>query len=232
LIVLSRREARGGAPGAYRTLALALASALSPVVVYALINLLSHHATFGLVSTAIPLSGRHGSLFGELSYIWQFYLPRLPGMHNDFVGLFTTRQVWFHGLVGLYGWLDTVFPGWVYDVALIPAGLIAALCLRTLALERARLRARLAELATYGLMAIGLLVLVGADAFLEFPTEVGNFAEPRYMLPLLVFWGAALALAARGAGRRWGPVVGATILVLAFAHDLFSQLLVIARYYG
>jgi hypothetical protein len=41
-----------------------------------------------------------------------------------------------------------------------------------------------------------------------------------------------LALAARGAGRRWGPAAGALILVLLFSHDLFSQLQVIARYYG
>ncbi len=43
---------------------------------------------------------------------------------------------------------------------------------------------------------------------------------------------AALALAARGAGRRWGPAVGAVIVVLFLAHDIFSQLLVLGRYYG
>jgi hypothetical protein len=41
-----------------------------------------------------------------------------------------------------------------------------------------------------------------------------------------------VALAARGAGRRWGPAVGAAIIILMLAHDLFSQLQVIARYYG
>ena len=44
--------------------------------------------------------------------------------------------------------------------------------------------------------------------------------------------GAALALAARGAGRRWGPAVGALIVVLFLAHDIFSQLLVASRFYG
>jgi 4-amino-4-deoxy-L-arabinose transferase-like glycosyltransferase len=232
LAVLARRGARSGDPAAYRTLGLALGIALSPAVLYALVNALSHHATFGQLSTTVLATSRHGSLLGEISYIWQFYFPRLPGMGNDFVGLLTIRQVWFNGLVGLYGWLDTVFPGWVYDVALIPAGLIAAFCARTLVVERSTLRARLAELATYGLMAVGLAGSVAATAYLEFPREVGNYAEPRYLLPLLVAWGAILALATRGAGRRWGPAVGATIVVLAFAHDLFSQLLVISRYYG
>jgi hypothetical protein len=41
-----------------------------------------------------------------------------------------------------------------------------------------------------------------------------------------------LALAARGAGRRWGPVVGALIVVAILAHDIFSQLLVVSRFYS
>jgi hypothetical protein len=49
---------------------------------------------------------------------------------------------------------------------------------------------------------------------------------------MAVLFGAILALAARGAGRRWGPAVGALIVVLVFGHDIFSQLLVVSRYYG
>jgi hypothetical protein len=41
-----------------------------------------------------------------------------------------------------------------------------------------------------------------------------------------------LVLAARGAGRRWVPAVGALIVVQFIAHDIFSQLQVIARFYG
>jgi hypothetical protein len=41
-----------------------------------------------------------------------------------------------------------------------------------------------------------------------------------------------LALAARGAGRRWGPPVGALIIVLFLGYDIFSQLLVVSRFYG
>jgi len=60
-----------------------------------------------------------------------------------------------------------VFPGWVYDVALIPFAAIVLLCVRELVRRRAALHGRLAELVT-----------------------------------------------------------------LALAHDLFSQLQVVARYYG
>ena len=127
-----------------------MALAAAPVVLYALVNLFSGHAAFGIFSGgASDLTSGHSSIGGELSYIWQFYLPRLPWMHSDFGGIFTTRQIWFKDLIGLYGWSDTVFPGWAYNVALIPAGLIAILCIRSLVIDRTVLRSRSAELVTF-----------------------------------------------------------------------------------
>jgi 4-amino-4-deoxy-L-arabinose transferase-like glycosyltransferase len=231
LIVLTRRAARSEGRAAYRSLATAAAIGASPVCLYALVNLLSNHPGLGLASVGIDLTRKHGSLLGEVSYIWQLYMPRLPGMANDFPGLLTTR-LWFDRSVGLYGWLDTTFPSWVYNVALIPAGLIVALFVRALIASRAALRQRIWELLAYAVMGTGVLALVGADSFLEFPERSGGYSEPRYLLPMAVLFGAMLALAARGAGRRWGPVVGALIVVLILGHDIFSQLLVVSRYYG
>jgi 4-amino-4-deoxy-L-arabinose transferase-like glycosyltransferase len=234
LVLLARREAKASGPSAYyRMLAPALAIAVSPGVLYGLVNILSNHHTFGLVSGgATGLTVTHHSISGALSYIWQFYLPRLPWLHNDFDGIFTTRQIWFRDVIGLYGWGDTAFPNWVYDVALIPIAAILALCIRSLVLSRATLRARAPELATYAVMALGLLVLVGASGYLAFPSSAAEFTDARYLLPLVVLWAAILALAARGGGRRWGPVVGVLLVVLIMGHDIFSQLQVIARYYG
>ena len=76
------------------------------------------------------------------------------------------------------------------------------------------------------------MVLIGTSAYLNEEGESLGFAEPRYLLPLLPLFAAVLALAARGAGRRWGPAVGALIVALFLAHDVFSQLLVVARFYG
>jgi 4-amino-4-deoxy-L-arabinose transferase-like glycosyltransferase len=234
LVLLTRREAKSAGPRAYyRLLAPALAIAVSPGVLYGLVNLLSDHHTFGIVSGgAAGLTATRHSVSGALSYIWQFYLPRLPWMHNDFDGIFTTRQIWFRNVIGLYGWGDTAFPNWVYDFALIPFAAILALCIRSLVLSRRTLRARAPELATYALMSLGLLLLIGASGYLAFPSSAAEFTDARYLLPLVVLWAAILALAARGAGRRWGPAVGALIVVLIIGHDIFSQLQVIGRYYG
>ncbi|HLM87185.1 MAG TPA: DUF2142 domain-containing protein, partial [Solirubrobacteraceae bacterium] len=230
LVVLSVRAARGAGRSAYRLIALGGCVALSPAALYIASNALSGKPTLGIVSSALHLT--HGSLFSQASYIWQLYLPRLPGMVDDFPGLFTTRQLWFNGYVGLYGWLDTPFPAWVDNLALIPAAAIALLCGRSLVQRRSALRARAAELVVYAAMALGLMLLIGADSFHAFPETDAEYAQVRYLLPLLPLLGAIFALAARGAGRRWGPAAGTLIVILFVAHDIFSQLQVLARYYG
>jgi Predicted membrane protein (DUF2142) len=232
LVFLALRDARmSGRARALGSLALAFAIAAAPVVVYATANVLEGRNTLGIVSSTLDLGERRGGFFDELSYLWQFYLPRLPGMDNYFPGLSMTRQVWFDKAVGFYGWLDTSFPLWVDNVALAPATLIALLCVRGLFLWRAALRRHLAELLAYGAMCVGLMALIAASAYYNTEESLG-FAEPRYLVPLVPLLAVALAFAALGAGRRWGASVGVVIVVLFLGHDIFSQLLVVGRYYG
>jgi Predicted membrane protein (DUF2142) len=231
LVLLSRREAKSDRGAALRRLAAAAAIGASPVCAYALVNLASNHPSLGLASIGVAQTGKQGSIFRELSYIWQFWLPRPPGMANYFPGLSSSR-LWFDRSVGLYGWLDTAFPQWVYNVAILPAVLIAAGCVAGLAASRTELRRRAGEVAAYTTMGLGVMVLVGADSYLEYPGRSGGYTEPRYLLPMAVLFGAMLALAARGAGKRWGPIAGVAIIVAIFGHDIFSQLLVVSRYYG
>jgi len=227
-VVLLARRARGRS--GLRSAALCAAPPLILVAAYAAANALSGKPLLGFVSSAA--GSVHGSLLAEANYIWQLYLPPIPGTVVDFPGLFTARQLWFHGYVGLFGWFDTTFPGWVYTLALLPAGAIALLCARALAVQREALHARAGELAVYATMALGLLALIGADSYSLFPMFTATYAQARYLLPLLPLLGAILALAARGAGSRWGPAAGTLIVVLFLAHNLFSQLLLIGRYYG
>ncbi len=76
----------------------------------------------------------------ELSYTWQMFLPSLPGMTQYFKGMFPLREVWFDRSVGLYGWMDTMFPSWVNNVALVLAGAVALLCGRELYARRRALQ--------------------------------------------------------------------------------------------
>jgi 4-amino-4-deoxy-L-arabinose transferase-like glycosyltransferase len=231
LTILTVRAARVSGRAAYRWLALALVVAASPVLVYVFINVLSHHRAAGQAAGISTLI--HGSVLSEISYIWQFYLPRLPGMTSYFPGVLTTRQLWFNGFVGLFGWVDTQFAGWVYDLALIPAGVLAALCVRALAGRRELLRGRLGEPLVYGVMSVGVMALVGGDSYVSDVLEhIGPYLQPRYLLPMIPLFGLTLALAVRGAGARWGPAVGTLIVVLFAAQDVFGQMQTIARFYG
>jgi hypothetical protein len=239
LIVLVVREVGSNDPGtarryreALQSPALAIGIGGSPVILYGLVNLLSNHPAFGYLS-GIAGQFTKGSIFDEFSYVWTLYLPRLPGMTHYIEGISTTRDIWFNRSVGLYGWIDTEFPEWVNTIALVPAGAIALLCGRALVMQRAVLRSRLPELLVYGSICLGVLVMVGltsytADALLH--SEA--YGDPRYLLPMLALLGAVLALAVRGAGRRWAPATAAALVVLFLAHDIFSQLQAIARYYG
>jgi len=216
-----------------RSATVALAVAASALALAAALGELSGDASGHYISSFVAKVGLTNNALSELSYTWQFYLPRLPGMASYFPGVFTTRQLWFNGLVGFYGWGDTAFPTWVYNAALIPAGLIGLLWLLAVLSRRDALHRRWAELAVYATMAAGLLTLVGITSY---DGDVigggGAFWEPRYLVPLLPLFAAALALAARGAGRHLGPLAGVLIVVLVLGHDVFSQLLVVSRYYG
>lgn len=212
----------------YRRLAIAIGIIIVPLGLFVLRDASSDQPSTDVLSGALRLAGHH-SLTGAAGYLWQLYLPRLPGMSAAFHGV-SGSWLWFNMLVGQYGWLDTTFPGWVVRAALVPAALLAMLLASGLLASRKALRARWLELMVYAVVGLGLLVSIGLDEYIH--GAQGEYLQFRYVLPLVALVGAAFALAARGAGRRWGPVAGAVIVMLVLAHDIFSQLLVISRYYG
>jgi hypothetical protein len=229
LIVLGVRDRRSEGSEALLSSAIAIAIGASPVVLYLLASLASSHPVLGTISFTT-----HKSIFHEIDYIWELYLPRLPGMTHYFVGTSTLHDVWLDRTVGLYGWIDTEFPGWVDNIGIGLGAALGLLCARELIAERTALRAHLSELAIYAAMGIGVLLMVGAASFTSYTGTGGveGFGDPRYLLPMLPLLGAFVTLAIRGAGRRWAPAAGAVILVAFLAHDIFSQMQVIARYYG
>jgi 4-amino-4-deoxy-L-arabinose transferase-like glycosyltransferase len=217
---------------AFGRLLLACVIAAGPILFSLVTGVLSSHDALHWVSESVRGIAPHGSLPARLEYAWELYLPRLPGMVNDFPGVFTTVQIWFNGFVGLYGWGDTPFPAWVYDLAVVPAGIVVSLAVRGLAGRRKVLRGRAGELCVYALIAGGVMAMVAASSYGVFPARDAEYAHVRYLFPTLAPLGAVLVLAVRGAGTRWGPAVGVLIVVVVLAQDIFSQLLVVAHYYG
>jgi 4-amino-4-deoxy-L-arabinose transferase-like glycosyltransferase len=232
LVVLAVHESKSRGRVGLQAPLIAAGIGLAPVMLYALLNAIANKPTFGIASGVAGTIGAK-SLFHECSYIWQMYLPRLPGMTHYFKGMATYKDVWFDRSVGLYGWMDTTFPGWVDNVALVPAVAIALLCGRELVAHRHTLSARLPEISIYAAITIGVLVMLGVSSYgSDVIHKELAYGEPRYLLPMLPLLGAVIVLAVRGAGRKWAPVIGAAIVLLFLGHDIFSQLQVIARYYG
>jgi Predicted membrane protein (DUF2142) len=231
LLVLAVRAARArSSRSPYGWLVIALGIAAVPAGIYFALQTSSAPHPGEVLSGAVGLAGRQKSIPDAISHIWQLYLPRLPGMSPAYHGMSGASFLWWEGIVGKYGWLDTDFPRWVVKVALIPAALLALLLARALLVSRAALRSRPLEICVYAVMALGILGVIGVDEYIH--DTPGEYIQLRYALPLIALLGVGLALAARGAGRRWGPAAGALIVVLLLAHDLFSQLLTISRYYG
>lgn len=167
-------------------------------------------------------------------YVWQFFLPRLPFMHSMFTSYpqYGAWQVYWRGFVGRFGWFEYNFPEWVnISVFVLLLGIIA-LAVRALVQRRRSLGRRWAELGTYAVMVLGIVVLINTVGYLATPNSRHNFEQTRYLFPLLPLYGALVAVAVKGAGRRWGPALGALLVVLAFSHTLFAELLTLVRYYA
>ncbi len=219
---------------ALRGAAWAVGLLAAPVLAYLALNHLvwkrgAIPGGIGSVSSS-SATGPRFSFGAELSHIWQLFLPPL-GMHRQFTYLPLART-WFKGFIGRFGWLDYTFPEWFYRIALGVVLLVGVLALAELVRRRHTLTRRLGELAVYVLALLGLCVEIGVESYREAILNGGLFEQARYLLPLLCLYAALAALASRAGGRRFGPAIGAALVMLAIGHDLFAQAITIARYYA
>jgi hypothetical protein len=238
LLLLGWRALPADRTRALKMLGTTIAVAVVPVGLYALLNVVAWHrggptagGLAGATSSALP-SGGAITLHQSLDYIWELYLPRLWFMHHAYFAQYPGWELWLNGSIGHFGWLDYTFPAWVYTDARYVFYGLAALALAGLVWVRAGIRSMLPIFACFAVMAVGI---GGAIGYAGIRYRLANgypFEQARYLFPLLCLYAVFIALAARGAGRRWGPVLGAAIVVLAMAHGLFAETLTISRYYG
>jgi 4-amino-4-deoxy-L-arabinose transferase-like glycosyltransferase len=172
-----------------------------------------------------------GGAGDRISFMWQLFLPRVPGLSDYFPGV-PLQTVWLNGLIGKFGWLDYRFPDWVYTVGLCVFVAMALAALAALWQSRPALRNRLGELATYAAATAGLCLVIALADYSAHRNDQPPIEQARYLLPLLALYAAIVAAAARLGGRRWGPVIGAILVAVAASHSLFAQLLTLTRYYA
>jgi hypothetical protein len=217
---------------------LACAVAVIPVALYALLNVTAWHrggitagGLAGATNSALP-GGGAVTLRETLDYTWELYLPRLWFMNHAFFAEDPIWATWLDGSIGHFGWLDYTFPAWVYNDGRDILYVLTALALVGLVRVRAGIKSMLPIFACFAVMAVGLLGAIGY-AGIRYQLSTGYpFAQARYLFPLVVFYALFIVLAARAAPRRWAPLLGALLVVLAMTHGLFAETLTISRYYG
>jgi 4-amino-4-deoxy-L-arabinose transferase-like glycosyltransferase len=225
------RLPRGGRRPAVKGALAAAAIGLLPWAVWAVtVNYILDRPT--AVTGGVGTGTAGVTIPGQLSYLWQSFLPKLPFM-TDFFPFYLPWDIYFQGFMGRFGWAEYTFPLNWQRAALALFVVLSVLAGVELWRNRDILKRRWIEPLSYAVMFVGLLLLIALAAYRYQVVMPGTFFEQgRYLLPLLGLYGVFMALAARGAGRRFGPALGAFLIVLAMGHSLFAMLLTISRFYG
>jgi 4-amino-4-deoxy-L-arabinose transferase-like glycosyltransferase len=227
LAVGSWRLIRARAPGWWRPAATGVVAFAVPAGAwFVTAQIVARPAAPQLASSA-PASEVNWREF--VSYVWQFYLPKLPTQDELTVAPSGLYDIWIRQSWGAFGWLEVRFSEGTYEIfaaltALIAVGAILAI------VKRCR-RSDLQLLAFYGLVVVGLLAGLHWTEYNQL-VQGNSFNQGRYLFPLIALFGVAVASTLalfRGAGR----LVGAGLVVGAMAgFQLFSLAIVLARFYA
>jgi 4-amino-4-deoxy-L-arabinose transferase-like glycosyltransferase len=194
---------------AFGQFAAPVAALAAPVLGWiALATALGRPAVNTIQSTA---SARPFNLRQFISYVWQFYLPRLPFLtrFRETPGL-PLYDYWIREGWGVFGWRDVAMPAWIYGVFAAISALVALVSVAFLALIRDRVR--LALLAFFGLALIALLVGLHVTDYRAIIAGQAAVIQGRYLLPVLPLFGLAVGLLVSHTPRRWrGQFVGAVL---------------------
>lgn len=219
-------------PAAERTRALIPIAAAGLVLVVPVLGWVEAASSLGGLSiTTVSTSSAHPFLAGQfLSYVWQFYLPRLPFLtpSRTTPGL-PVYDIWVRQATGVFGWLDVYLPDWAYKAsAVVAAGLgIASIGL----VSRLRLRRHLALLGFFALTLLALLVLLHVTEYRTLIIGGGQFLQGRYLLPVVSLLGLAVGLIIARVPAALRPSAAAVALTALLVFQAISLSTVVHGYY-
>jgi hypothetical protein len=192
----------------------------------------STRATTGVATTSGSLSIVLHHPLSYLVYLWEVFLPRLPGMHPHFPsGVYPANVIFIHRAWAEFGWYDVSFPSWVYGVLWGVTGVVVALGLAALWLRRRQVRVRGIEVAL--LVLFPIVVVAGFEAAFYLSGQRPFISEfGRYAFPALAPLAALLVGALYGLPRRWMLGAGTVLLVAMVAFCYASQLLTLTAFYS
>jgi 4-amino-4-deoxy-L-arabinose transferase-like glycosyltransferase len=227
---LWRRRPRALAPAAGTVAAAALGLALT-VGVWKLVAEDADRATSSQLIAATTIEGFSPRMV--LSYLWQFYLPRLS-FQDDFAFPGSTAlpvdYIWLHGVWGAFGWLEVSFPPIFYDL-LIGATIVVAAAAGT-TIWRTRRRADWAVGAFLVLATVTLLAGLHWTEFQQIRRGGTPLNQGRYLLPLVGVAGLVVVQALRALPARLRPHGVAALIGGMLVMQLVALGLMLDRFYA
>ncbi len=167
------------------------------------------------------------------SYLWQYYLPRLP-FQTVYPGLEAPRprlyDVWLKESVGAFGWLEVRWPPNVYRAAALLSLLVIGLFF--LAVHRRR---RTLDRTVLIFFAGSVFTVMAGLHWNEYKLAEEHGAlinQGRYLFPMVGLAGLVCAGALTVVAPRRRPLALATFLAALAVLELFSLGNVAARFYA
>jgi hypothetical protein len=187
----------------------------------------------GLISRAGVLDSTQGAGFNArqfVSYVWQFYLPKLPFMNPTIGPDYGVQPAFVETFCGVFASLEVRWTPFVYHALALAsaAGLVA------LAVVVIRARRALPLDLTILLAAIPLALVAALHyaAYRNLQIDPGNpVIVGRYLFPLLPLFGVAIALVVRALPPKASVAVGTLILVSGALLGLSGLGMTAVRFY-
>lgn len=230
------RERSVRALGAVAVAALLMAA---PSLLWSALSGSGERAGFAPVGE-LGTTGSDGLNVRELiSYVWQFYLPRLPFMteidhHVVVVSELPLLNTWIGTGWATFGWVNVWFPDWVYLVFAAVTALVAALAVAA-AVRFVRVPGWFQRLEAPAFLALVVGVTLAALHWTDYrfyDNQQGLFMQGRYLLPVAAVFGLLAAWAFDSLPTRWRGVAAGAWLGGLVVLQLACLGLIVTRFYA
>jgi len=230
LLVLALRH-RPRSRGAVRAMLAGCATLAVAVLGYVLYTRLAVSGGGALYGGEASFAPRGASLREFVSFVWQFYLPRLETMTPRLGPDYGFRQVWVQTLFGSFGSYEVTLSREAFDAVQVTlvGGALALLALLVRRWEQA-LR-HWGEVALVLAPAVCLLVLLHVASYRALLGGPDPLITGRYFLPMLGAIGVGAALLVEALPRRAGAALAGALLTGLALLSLSGIALTVARSY-
>jgi 4-amino-4-deoxy-L-arabinose transferase-like glycosyltransferase len=216
-----------------RSIATMLGAFAGVLLVWALVAHVLGRPFLHVPTTPGPGGSSGGTIYQKFEYVWQIFLPPLPGMPDLYTGAFGVpawtiyvREIW-----GVFGWASMPLPNRIFQVIFAALVVVAVLAVVAIVREWPAVRARIPELIVLSVAAVGVAVSVHL-AFIRltpFNAHIGE--QGRYLFPAITTAIVVMVGACYGVGRRYAPLLGTFMVTAMMLFCLGTQLFEFRGYF-